>query len=276
MHEIGDPVVKVAILGIVLLNLLGPHSLLKILQLLEQLVEDVLSHFLSDEEDQALGEDRNVVVDEGVADVLEPLGPAVGHLDCEVLEVQQLLPLHIASGVDFVLLKVVFELVDALGEDVDLVRLGPILEPDAPEQGGAVLDERDGDAQFDEADFLEVGGLLELVGLLAEGNALGVEFKQVGHDQSMLDVDLERAFGFKLHHGFVGAHRDAAELVHFEHSPALVALAGLADQEVRLRRHPLHGTVLQLQVEAQFVEQAEFAQVDARLDQSLAFEQEQI
>ncbi len=112
---------------------------------------------------------------------------------------------HVPCRVHFVLLKVVFELVDALSEDVDLVRLASVLEPDPSEQSRAVFDERDRDAQLDEANFFQSGGFLEVVGLFAEGETLGVKFEQVGHDTGMLDIYFEGAFGFEFHHGLVGA-----------------------------------------------------------------------
>lgn len=206
LHEVGDPVVEVAVFSVVVLHLFGPDCLLEVLQLLHQLVEDVLAHFLGHEKHQPIRQDGDMVVDQCVAHVLEPLGAQVGHFHHEVLEVQQLLPFHVALGVHLVVLQVLLELVDALGENGYFVRLGPVLEADAPEEGGAVFEERDGKAHLEEAYFFQLGGFFQVVRLFAEREALGIQLDEVGHDERMLDVDLQNAPRLELHQRFVCSH----------------------------------------------------------------------
>jgi hypothetical protein len=64
-----------------------------------------------------------------------------------MLEVQQFLPFHILGRFYLVLVKVLTVPVNTLSENADFVRLASVLESDAPEKGGAIFNEGDGQTE---------------------------------------------------------------------------------------------------------------------------------
>lgn len=156
----------------------------------------MLAHFLCHEEHQTFRQDGYVVVYECITCVFYPFGTQVSHFNNEMLEVQQLLLLHVGCRVHFVLLQIFFELVDSFSENGHFVRFGSVLEADSPHQGRTVFDERDGEAHLQKTYFLQSGGLLQVIGLLAKGEALSIQLHQVSHYQCMFYVNLENSSRF--------------------------------------------------------------------------------
>jgi hypothetical protein len=163
-----------------------------------------------------------MVINEGISIVGGLILRDISELNCKVLDIQQLLPLHLLINLYLVALQVLLLLVDALRKDAHRAVGLQSVEANAPQEGASVLDEGDGNAESNEADLLEPGGLEDVFGLLAEGQAVTVQFDQVCQVQEVLDVALNDSPGLHLQQSMVGPNAQTASIVDFNALPSFI------------------------------------------------------
>lgn len=101
------------------------------------------------------------------------------------------------------LLKVLFVLSDTFSINEDFVRFTFLLEADTSEDARTIFEERYGNTESDKAYLFELSWLFEVSCFLAEGEALCIEFHEVGDDEHVFDIYVEDALGFEFHQGLV-------------------------------------------------------------------------
>lgn len=92
-------------------------------------------------------------------------------------------------------LKIFFVFSNAFSVNTNLVRLLLVLEADSSQETRAVFDERNRDAQTNKAYLFQLGWLLNIERLLAEGETLCIQFDKVGDDECVFYVDIEDTSG---------------------------------------------------------------------------------
>ena len=118
-----EPLVKLPVLVVIVLELLGPDGGLEVFELVEEVVEDELAQLLGDEHDQTFRDEGNVVVHDRCSRELHAVLAEALELDHAVLQVKQLTVLHVVLRVDIEPIEVILLLVHSFGKYVNRVQL---------------------------------------------------------------------------------------------------------------------------------------------------------